>query len=190
MLPRLAGSGLSGEGALWDEWRVSPMKPVVPAPPAQAWLEPLSALADTGPGPKVWPWKSVFGSNPETWFSWSQTLLSPHLLPGPICGSASQVLCSCVPCSVCYPKAWSPPPMRTGQVCTRDLSGPGHQQWWGVAIRTPRPEGSHESTGTHLVSLYSRFFPRSSSTPPAQSAPNYTLRGLKIWSRQWMCGSH
>lgn len=190
MLPRLAGSGLSGEGALWDEWRVSPMKPVVPAPPAQAWLEPLSALADTGPGPKVWPWKSVFGSNPETWFSWSQTLLSPHLLPGPICGSASQVLCSCVLCSVCYPKAWSPPPMRTGQVCTRDLSGPGHQQWWGVAIRTPRPEGSHESTGTHFVSLYSRFFSGSSSTPPAQSAPNYTLRGLKIWSRQWMCGSH
>ena len=94
MLPRLVGSGLSGEGALWDEWRVSPMKPVVPATPAQAWLEPLSALADTGPGPMVQPWKSMFGSNPETWFSWSQTLLSPHLLPGPICGSASQVLCT------------------------------------------------------------------------------------------------
>ena len=107
MLPRLVGSGLSGEGALWEEWRLSPMKPVVPAPPAQAWLEPLSALAGTGPGPKVQPWKSVFGSSPETWFFWFQTLLSPHLLPGPICGSASQVLCILL-CML--PQSHPPPP--------------------------------------------------------------------------------
>lgn len=45
MLPRLVGSGLSGEGALWEEWSLSPMKPVVPAPPAQAWLEPLKCFS-------------------------------------------------------------------------------------------------------------------------------------------------
>lgn len=128
MLPRLVGSGLSGEGALWEEWSLSPRKPVVPAPPAQAWLEPLSALAGTGPGPKVRPWKSVFGSDPEPWFSWSQTLLSTQLLPGLICGSASQVLCTLL-CML--PQSLGPPRPggRTGQVCTRHLSGPGHQQW-------------------------------------------------------------
>lgn len=147
MLPRLVWSGLSGEGALWEEWRLSPMKPVVPAPPAQAWLEPLSALAGTGPGPKVQPWKSVFGSSPETWFFWFQTLLSPHLLPGPICGSASQVLCILL----CMLPQSLPHPRRTGQICTRDLSGPGRQQRWDVAMRTPRPKGSHGSHGTHLI---------------------------------------
>lgn len=70
------------------------MKPVVPAPPAQAWLEPLKCFSRHRAGPKVRPWKSVFGSDPEPWFSWSQTLLSTQLLPGVICGSASQVLCT------------------------------------------------------------------------------------------------
>ena len=71
MLPRQEGVGLSGGGALWEtKGRLSLGRPAGPAPLAQPWPELLSALAGTGPGPKVRFWKNAFGSCPETWSFW------------------------------------------------------------------------------------------------------------------------
>lgn len=68
--PGRRGVGLSRGGALWEtEWRLSLGRPAGPAPFGQPWPELLSALAGTGPGPKVRFWKNAFGSCPETWSS-------------------------------------------------------------------------------------------------------------------------
>lgn len=176
MLPRLVGSGLSGEGALWEEWRLSPMKPVVPAPPAQAWLEPLSALAGTGPGPKVQPWKSVFGSSPETWFFWSQTLLSPHLLPGPICGSASQVLCTLLcmlPQSLSHPH----PPGGLGKFAQGIYQAQDTSSGGMLLLEPPDPREAMEAQGHTLYNFTQDFSWAAAALPLSSLPPIIPLEG-------------